>query len=232
MYSVSFVVKFVIFSKAKPLRSTRNSIPCHLSVTIRRRKPYTIPVQKKCKSQFSCENEFYLHENKKKIISMALHLASLWNRGWGRLGSRYWWGLICLLHCSAHSNLRVVFRSYLFRSKDSQKSFLTLNSQEYLKLKYLSCNRWHNRWALYPWVTSENYSLLREQNNSHPSPLSLFNVGVFIVFYRYLVVNFVPQGSSNSRTALHGGDERRKALFCPFRVSKKAERSFRKKCLN
>ena len=34
------------------------------------------------------------------------------------------------------------------------------------------CNRWQNCWAVYPWVTSENYSLLREQNNSHPSPLS------------------------------------------------------------
>ena len=46
------------------------------------------------------------------------------------------------------------------------------------------------------------------------------------------MVNFVPQGSSNSCTTLHGGDERRKALFCPFRVSKKAERSFSEKCLN
>ena len=77
MYSLSFVVRFVIFSKLKPLESTRNSIPCHLSVTIRRRKPYTIPIQKKCKSQFSCENEFYLHENKKEfnINGFALSVA-------------------------------------------------------------------------------------------------------------------------------------------------------------
>ena len=36
----------------------------------------------KLSAKLCCENEFYLHDNKKIIfISMALHLASLWNRG-------------------------------------------------------------------------------------------------------------------------------------------------------
>ena len=41
-------------------------------------------------------------------LSIALHLASLWNRGLSQLGnSPHWRGLICLLHCSAHSNLQL-----------------------------------------------------------------------------------------------------------------------------
>ena len=45
------------------------------------------------------------------------------------------------------------------------------------------------------------------------------------------MVNFVPEGSSNSRTTLLGGDERRKALFRPFRVSKKQKGFFGKSVL-
>ena len=42
------------------------------------------------------------------ICIRALHLASLWSRGLSQLGnSPYWWRLICLLHCSAHSNLQL-----------------------------------------------------------------------------------------------------------------------------
>ena len=39
--------------------------------------------------KLTCEKEFHLHENKKTMIFilMALHLASLWNRGLRQLGN-------------------------------------------------------------------------------------------------------------------------------------------------
>ena len=52
-----------------------------------------------------CENEFYLHEDKKIFfVSMASHLASLWNRGLRQLGS------------SAESIIFFLFLSYLEKS--------------------------------------------------------------------------------------------------------------------
>ena len=64
-YSLSFVVKSVLFFKAKPLETTRNSIPCHLRVKITRRKPYTIPVQKKSNPSFLVKMSFICMRIKK-----------------------------------------------------------------------------------------------------------------------------------------------------------------------
>ena len=42
--------------------------------------------ENEAKSKNFCDSEFYLHKNKKIIfISLALHLAVLWNKGLGKL---------------------------------------------------------------------------------------------------------------------------------------------------
>ena len=121
-------------------------------------------------------------------LSIALHLASLWNRGLSQLGnSPYWWGLICLLHCSTHSNLQLAlcFCSKLLGSKDSQKSFLTLNSHRVFKnWSIWAATRQQNFWQ-----TVYSNSVTSENKTIHPPPPTSFvhsKLGYFVVFYRQL----------------------------------------------
>ena len=53
------------------------------------RVPITLTSNRGRVQNLSCEDEFYLHENKKIIfVTMVLHKGSLWNRGMGHLGNR------------------------------------------------------------------------------------------------------------------------------------------------
>ena len=155
-------------------------------------------------------------------LSIALHLASLWNRGLSQLGnSPHWWGLICLLHCSAHSNLQLAlcFFAHSYSDQKTHKNpFWTLNSKSVWKLEYLRCNRQQN---LCETVYSNSVT---SENKTIQPPISFLNSKLGHLFFS--------TGSLNSSTTMHGGDGGGKGIFFPFEVYKASERPLSAKCLS
>ena len=161
-------------------------------------------------------------------LLIALHLASLWNRGLSQLGnSPHWWGLICLLHCSAHSNLQLALCFLLIPTQIKRLTKIIFDSKQ---------SRVFKNWSIWAAignktfetvysnsVTSENKTI---QNNTPPPlpppPSSVQSWGILLF----------STGSLNSGTTLHGGDGGGKALFSPLEVYQTSERPLSAKCLS
>ena len=97
------------------------------------RVPNTLTFKTRLSSKLSCENEFYLHENKQSIfISMALSLVdslvSLSNKGLGRLGNgpfRLWF---CLsLFCPSYITIMINQRKTKMVCMGKRTALLNLN---------------------------------------------------------------------------------------------------------
>ena len=103
-------------------------------------------------------------------LSIALHLASLWNRGLNQLGnSPYWWGLICLLHCSVHSNLRLALCFLFIVTPADQKTHkIIFDSKQ---------SRVFKNWSIWVAIGNKTFetlysnSVTSETKTIHPPPL-------------------------------------------------------------
>ena len=160
-------------------------------------------------------------------LSIALHLASLWNRGLSQLGnSPYWWGLICLLHCSSHSNLQLASSFLLIPAQIKRLTKIIFDSKQ---------SRVFTNWSIWAAignktfetvhsnsVTSENKTIQNNTPPLPPPPSSVQSWGILLF----------STGSLNSGTTLQRGDGGRKALFSPLEVYKTSERPLSAKCLN
>ena len=121
-------------------------------------------------------------------LSIALHLASLWNRGLSQLGnSPYWWGLICLLHYSAHSNLQLALYFLLIATQIKRLTKIIFDSKQ---------SRVFRNWSIWVAIGNKTFetvysnSVTSENKTIHPPPPPTSFVhsklGYFVVFYRQL----------------------------------------------
>ena len=146
-------------------------------------------------------------------LSIALHLASLWNRGLSQLGnSPYWWGLICLLHYSAHSNLQLALYFLLIATQIKRLTKIIFDSKQ---------SRVFRNWSIWVAIGNKTFetvysnSVTSENKTIHPPPSPLPPPLSSIQSWGILLFS---TGSLNSSTTLHGGDGGGKALFPPFEV--------------
>ena len=119
-------------------------------------------------------------------LSIALHLASLWNRGLSQLGnSPYSWGLICLLHCSAHSNLQLTLCFLLIPTQIKRLTKIIFDSKQL---------RVFENWSIWAAIGNKTFetmysnSVTSENKTIQPTPpppthlFPQFKVGVFCCF--------------------------------------------------
>ena len=149
-------------------------------------------------------------------LSIALHLASLWNRGLSQLGnSPHWWGLICLLHCSAHSNLQLALCFLLIPTQIKRLTKIMFDSKQ---------SRVFKNWSIWAAIGNKTFETVYSnsvtsgnktiQNNTSPlppPPSSVQSWGILLF----------STGSLNSGTTLHGGDGGGKLYFLLLRSIKR-----------
>ena len=126
-----------------------------------------------------------MHENKKSLLSVnssALSLAL--KQRLSQLGnSPYWWGLICLLHYSAHSNLQLALCFLLIATQIKRLTKIIFDSKQ---------SRVFKNWSIWVAIGNKTFetvysnSVTSENKTIHlpPSPhlFRPFKVGVFCCF--------------------------------------------------